>query len=157
MPVESESGIPTIVVFSALPASWNWYADDCPGKARWLFYTEEPKSFIERVIQRPRLSRIFGAFRCVQAAKRESASAIAALSQFNTFWTAFAMCLLRVRKPLLSFSFHFSKLPTGARLRLSKWAFSRVDRFGVHSTPERERYAQHFGIPWSHLTLLSGE
>jgi hypothetical protein len=151
--VESENRIPTIVVFSGSPANWNWYADDCPGKARWIFYTEEPKNFIERVIQRPRLSRIFGAFRCVQAARRQSASAVAALSQFHTFWAACAMCLLRVRKPLLSFSFHFSKLPTGLRLRLSKWAFSRVERFGVHSTPERERYAQHFGIPVERFDL----
>lgn len=151
--VESENSIPTIAVFSGADANWNWYADDCRGRARWIFYTEEPKNFIERAIQRPRLSRIFGAFRCVLAAKRQSAVAIAAISQFSTFWTVFAMRLLRVRKPLLSFSFHFAKLPTGLRLRLSKWAFSHVERFGVHSTPERERYAKHFGVPVERFDL----
>jgi hypothetical protein len=60
---------------------------------------------------------------------------------------------LRVRKPLISFSFHFAKLPTGIRLRLSRWAFSHVERFGVHSTPERVRYAQHFGIPAERFDL----
>jgi hypothetical protein len=149
-----ENRVPTIVVFSGLSASWNWYADDCPGRARWIFHTEEPKNFLERVIQRPRLSRVFGAFRCVRSAERESATAIAALSQYNTLWTSVAMYLLRCRRPLLSFSFHFAKLPTGARLLLAKWAFSRVKRFGVHSTVEKERYSRHFGIPVDRFDLI---
>ena len=153
MPAESENRIPTIFVFSGFSPDWTWYAEDCRGRARWVFYTEEPKNLIERVIQRPRLSRIFGALRCVLAAKRQSADAIAALSQFNTLWTVVAMRLLGVHKPLLSFSFHFANLPTGFRLKLAKWAFSHVDRFGVHSTPERERYAQHFGIPVERFDL----
>jgi glycosyltransferase involved in cell wall biosynthesis len=139
--------IPTIVVFSALPATWRWYAKDCDGRARWIFYTEEPRTLLERRIRRPRLSRVFNAFRCVQSARRASAAAVASLSQFNTFWTALALRLLHLNKPLLAITFHFSKLPTGMRLLLSKWAFSRVDRFSVHSEAERERYARHFGIP----------
>ena len=124
-----------------------------PRESTLAFLHGRTESFIERVIQRPRLSRIFGAFRSVQAAKHQSATAIAALSQISTFWTVFAMRLLRVRKPLISFSFHFAKLPTGIRLRLSRWAFSHVERFGVHSTPERARYAQHFGIPAERFDL----
>jgi hypothetical protein len=147
MSEKPENTIPTIFVFTNFTGTWNWYADDCRENARWVFYSEDPKTYIERLIRRPRLSRIFGAFRCVQAAKRESATAIATLSQFNTLWAAVAMRLLRARQPLLSFSFHFTKLPTGIRLALAKWALSRVDRFGVHSEPERERYSQYFGLP----------
>jgi glycosyltransferase involved in cell wall biosynthesis len=57
------------------------------------------------------------------------------------------MKLFGPKVPLLSFAFHFSKLPTGLRLKLTKWAFSHVDRFQVNSEVERERYARHFGIP----------
>ena len=60
MSVVCENGVPTIVVFSGLSATWNWYADDCSGRARWIFHTEEPRNLLERVIQRPRLSRVFG-------------------------------------------------------------------------------------------------
>jgi glycosyltransferase involved in cell wall biosynthesis len=139
--------IPTIVVFSGLPASWQWYAKDCEGRARWIFHTEEPRTLLERCIHRPRLSRVFNAFRCVQSARRTSAAAVASLSQFNTFWTALALRLLHVNKPLLAITFHFPKLPTGIRLLLSKWAFSHVERFSVHSEAERQRYARHFHIP----------
>jgi glycosyltransferase involved in cell wall biosynthesis len=140
--------IPTIVVFSGLPSTWQWYAKDCGDRARWIFYTElEPRTLLERYIRRPRLSRVFTAFRCVRSARRASAAAIASFSQFNTLWTALALRLLHVDKPLLAITFHFSKLPTGARFLLSKWAYSRVARFSVHSEVERERYARHFGIP----------
>jgi glycosyltransferase involved in cell wall biosynthesis len=69
-------------------------------------------------------------------------------------WTAFALRLLGVRVPLLSISFHFPRLPKGMRLHLLKWAFSRVERFQVHSEVEKERYARHFGIPVDRFDLV---
>jgi glycosyltransferase involved in cell wall biosynthesis len=150
----SRGEVPAICVFSGNGPGWQWYAEDTVGRVRWIFHDEEPKSFLERTVKRPRLSRIFGAFRCVRSAKRESAAAIAAHSQFSTMWTAVALRLLDRSTPLLSFSFHFSNLPTGIRLGLAKWAFSRVERFGVHSEPERERYAKHFGLPIDRFDLV---
>jgi glycosyltransferase involved in cell wall biosynthesis len=69
-------------------------------------------------------------------------------------WTAILLRLLGHKMPLLSFSFHFSKLPTGARLLLARWAFSRVARFCVHSEPEKLRYAQHFGLPIDRFEMI---
>jgi glycosyltransferase involved in cell wall biosynthesis len=145
---------PAICVFSGNSSTWNWYAPDCQDDVRWIFYNEDPKSFLERKIQRPKLSRICGAFRCVRGAVREHAIAIAAHSQFSTMWCAIALRLFRVRTPLLSFSFHFPELPTGIRRAFLKWAFARVERFTVHSEPERGRYSVHFGIPIARFDLV---
>lgn len=146
--------IPTISVFSGLDEDWRWYEEDSLGKANWDFHTEEPKTFLERKIVRPRISRAAGAFRCVLSARRLSSVAVAAFSQYNTMWAAIALQVLGVKTPLLSFSFHFARLPEGLRLRLLKWAFSRVDRFLVHSEAERERYARHFGIAVERFDLV---
>lgn len=111
-----------ICVFSGNSLAWYWYASDCQHQVRWIFYSEDPKSFMEKRIDCPELSRIFGAFRCVRGSIRERAVAIAAHSQVSTMWCAIALRLLRVPTPLLSFSFHFSGLPTGIRRALLSWA-----------------------------------
>jgi glycosyltransferase involved in cell wall biosynthesis len=152
--VKSSQELPTICVFSGNSRTWNWYALDCKDQVRWIFYNEDPMSFAERKIHRPKLSRIFGAFRCVRGSLRENAVAIAAHSQISTMWCAIALRLLRVPTPLLSFSFHFSELPTGIRRAILKWALVRVERFTVHSEPERARYSAHFGIPITRFDLI---
>lgn len=153
MPRDSKQ-LPCISVFSPNPAAWQWFAGDTTGRVRWLFHTEEPQSAVERLIRRPRMSRICGAFRCAREGKRERSAAFAAHSQFNTFWMSIALWLLSVDAPLLSFSFHFPELPTGSRLALMKWAFRRVKRFVVHSEAERERYSSHFGLPMDCFELI---
>jgi glycosyltransferase involved in cell wall biosynthesis len=150
----SDRPIPIISVFTGLDPDWKWYAEDTIGKAHWDFHTEEPKTLLERKIRRPRLSRVMGAFRCVLSARRLSSSAVAAGSQYNTMWAAIALRVLAVRTPLLSFSFHFPRLPKGLRLLILKWALSRVERFAVHSEAERERYAKHFGLSVERFQLL---
>lgn len=154
MTKDSSQEVPTICVFSGNSAGWNWYARDCQDHVRWIFYNEDPKSFLEKRIQRPKLSRILGAFRCVRGSIRERAVAIAAHSQFSTMWCAIVLRLLCVRTPLLSFSFHFSELPTGIRRAILSWAFVRVERFTVHSERERARYSAHFGIPIARFELI---
>lgn len=154
MTVDSSPDLPTICVFSGNSRAWNWYALDSRDQVRWIFFNEDPKSFIEKRIQRPKLSRIFGAFRCVRGSIREHAVAIAAHSQVGTMWCAIALRLLRVSTPLLSFSFHFSELPTGIRRSILRWALVRVERFTVHSEPERARYSAHFGIPITRFDLV---
>ncbi len=146
--------MPIISVFSPNPSNWTWFARDVAGGENWAFHNEEPRSSLERWVTRPRLSRIFGAFRCVRQANREKSEAFAAHSQFSTFWLSLARCAIRSDIPLLSFSFHFSALPTGFRLAISKWAFAQVSRFVVHSEPERERYAEHFGLDPARFELV---
>jgi hypothetical protein len=152
--LDTPEPLPLICVYSTNPSSWQWFAADTTGKARWQFHTEEPRSFLERLIQRPKLSRIMGAVRCVRSAKRERAVAIAAHSSISTFWTAIAMRLFGQSTPLLSFSFHFPELPTGPRRWIMTKAFAQVRRFTVHSEPERERYANHFGLPLERFDLV---
>jgi glycosyltransferase involved in cell wall biosynthesis len=151
---ESMTSVPEILVFSPHPSAWRWYESDMAGRARFIFHNEEPKSALERKITKPRLSRILGAWRCARQATLDGAAAIAAHSQFSTFWVALALRALRSNVPLLSFSFHYAILPLGIRLTFAKWAFSRVARFVVHSEPERARYAHHFGLPLDLFDLV---
>lgn len=145
---------PTILVFSPHPSSWRWYEADTANRVNWLFHTEEPQSVLERKITKPRLSRIVGALRCARQAKQRTASALAAHSQFSTFWSSLALRVFGANVPLLSFSFHYARLPEGLRLTLAKWAFARVTRFVVHSEAERSRYANHFSIPKDRFQLV---
>jgi glycosyltransferase involved in cell wall biosynthesis len=144
----------TISVFSPNPSHWHWYAPDTDHVIRWFFHNEEPQNTLERLIRKPRISRITGAFRCVREAISQGSAAIAAHSQFATFWAAIAARLLRARMPLVSFSFHFSRLPSGPRLWVYRWAFQSVTQFVVHSEPERIRYAEHFRLPIERFVLV---
>jgi glycosyltransferase involved in cell wall biosynthesis len=141
------TNVPEILVFSPHPSTWRWYESDVAGRARFVFHNEEPQSALEHKITKPRLSRILGAWRCARQATSNNAAAIAAHSQFSTLWVSLALRVLRSNVPLISFSFHYSILPSGIRLTLAKWAFRRVARFIVHSEPERARYANYFGLP----------
>ena len=146
--------MPFISVFSPNPSSWTWYAKNVGGGESWLFRNEEPSNRLERLITRPRLSRIAGAFRCVREANRKRSAAIAAHSQFSTLWTAIAQRVVGCGIPLIACSFHFAELPSGIRLRLARWAFQRVSVFIVHSEPERQRYADRFGLPLDRFRLV---
>ena len=147
-PVISEkNAIPIISVFHGCGADWTWFAKETQGRAIWDFHTEIPKTWIERKITRPRLSRIMGAIRCVRSAKRRSSVAVAALSQFNTMWTVIAMKLLGPKVPLLSFAFHFSKLPTGLRLKANKMGLFACRSISGKFRSRKRAIAKHFGIP----------
>jgi hypothetical protein len=37
-----------ICVFSGNSLAWYWYASDCQHQVRWIFYSEDPKSFMEK-------------------------------------------------------------------------------------------------------------
>jgi glycosyltransferase involved in cell wall biosynthesis len=54
----------------------------------------------------------------------------------------------------LVFSFNFTDLPTGARRTLMCKYFSRVDRFVVASTVEREVYSDYFQIAADRIDVL---
>ena len=146
--------MPIISVFSPNPSTWTWYAKNVVGGEDWLFHNEEPANWLENRITRPRLSRMTGALRCVREANQRRAAAIAAHSQFSTFWISIAQSLMGSKIPLIACSFHFADLPSGIRLRLAGWAFERVNAFIVHSEPERRRYASHFGLPVDRFRLV---
>jgi glycosyltransferase involved in cell wall biosynthesis len=109
---------------------------------------------MERAVRKPPLARILSALRCVRDTKTLRAQAVAAHSQFNTLWAALWSWVLRSRVPVVAFSFHFSRLPTGLKLILLRKALARVARFTVHSQPEIQRYASYFGIPAERFDLI---
>ncbi len=152
--VEPMGSIPVVSVFSPSDSEWDWFAKDCEGESLWDFHTEEPRSFLGRKIESPRLCRVLGAFRCALSAKRLSSNVVVALSAKSLIWLVFALRLCQIRIPLLAFSYHFTELPKGARRWIVRWAASRVQRFQVHSEAERARYADYLGIPVERFDLV---
>ena len=146
--------MPFISVFSPNPSAWTWYAKNVVGGESWLFHNEEPCNWLERLITRPRLSRIAGAFRCVREARKKRSAAIAAHGQFSTFWISIAQSLTKCGIPVIACSFHFAELPSGIRRCLAKRVFKRVNAFIVHSEPERQRYASHFDLDIDRFRLV---
>jgi glycosyltransferase involved in cell wall biosynthesis len=143
-----------VSVFCGHGPEWRWFEADSGDAVRWIFTREEPENFLERAITKPKLSRIFGAFRCALRAKKEGSVALAAHGEYGTMWLGAALRLLRINLPLLSFSFHYTELPTGLKLLISRWALRPVARFAVHSEPERARYAEHLGLPVERFELV---
>jgi glycosyltransferase involved in cell wall biosynthesis len=138
----------TISVFTSLHGSdWRWIEPETQNQVRWLFQYAIPQSFLERIVTKPNLSRITGVFRCVKQAVREGSDLVVAQCQRDAFWAAIAMHLYRAKMPLIAYAFHFDGLPTGLRLQVLKWAYSKVQRFVVYSDYERQKYADYFGIP----------
>jgi hypothetical protein len=56
--------------------------------------------------------------------------------------------------PHLAFSFNFTDIPSGSRLAAMRRAFSRINRFMVYSTMERDLYSEVFGIPIERFIFL---
>jgi glycosyltransferase involved in cell wall biosynthesis len=56
--------------------------------------------------------------------------------------------------PHLAFAFNFTDIPGGYRLAAMRRAFSRIDRFMVYSTMERELYSDVFRIPIERFIFL---
>jgi glycosyltransferase involved in cell wall biosynthesis len=146
--------IPVVSVFCDSTPDWRWFEADSGDAVRWVFTSEAPASLIERKIRKPKLSRIFGALRCALQAKRDGSAALAAHGEYGTMWLGAALRLLHMKQPLLSFSFHYTELPTGMKLLISRWSLQQVARFAVHSEAERARYAQHLGLPVERFELV---
>lgn len=102
-----------------------------------------PKNALERLVTRPRLSRLRAAAQAVAGSRGDPI--ISHLPRM----TAAVAGLQKVsgnRSRHLAFSFNFTHLPTGPSLRLFRGVLDRVERFVTFSHFEVDRYATHFGI-----------
>lgn len=111
----------------------------------WIGHSGMAANALERRITRPRLSRYRAAFN----AARDAARSDAILSHLPLMTGAVeAMTALqRRRAPHLAFSFNFTALPAGKRLRLMTRQLRDVERFCVYSRYEIGLYADLLGIP----------
>lgn len=102
-----------------------------------------PRNAIERLITRPRISRLRAAAQAVALSHGDPV-----ISHLPRMTAALAG-LQKVsgnRSRHLAFSFNFTELPTGPQRQMFRAVLGRVERFVTFSHFEVDRYAAHFGI-----------
>lgn len=110
-----------------------------------------PRGAVERLVTRPRLSRLRAA---AQAVALSNGDPIISHLPRLTATVAGAQRLSGNRARHLAFSFNFTDLPTGARLAMFRAVLGRVDRFVTFSAFETALYADRFGIEQERFRLL---
>lgn len=146
----------TVVNFAEIAEEgWSFLRDDLADMPLdWSFYSSQPRSFIERVVRRPKLSRITAAWRATTSAKRAEQALIVSHLPLATLWIAICSRLRSMNTKHVAFAFNFTDLPTGLRRGLMRWSFKSVDRFVVFSQAEKRKYADYFGIDPSRIDFL---
>lgn len=102
-----------------------------------------PNNLIERLVTRPRLSRVRAA---VQATAVSRGDPIISHLPRLTAAIATTQRITGNRSRHLAFSFNFTDLPQGLSLAYFRNALRRVDRFITYSEYERDLYSGYFGI-----------
>lgn len=124
---------------------------DMPPSVGRLDFSALPQNGLERLVQKPRISRYRAALEAVVAAK--GMPIISHLPRMTAAVSTFEF-LARSRSPHLAFSFNFTNLPQGAARRYLTHAFRSVDEFFVFSEYERGLYSDYFELPEDRLTRL---
>ena len=139
---------------SADPA-WNWIGGRFEGDPfRWISFSGQPSSALEKRIQTPRISRYRACWEAARTAKRERAVLVVSHTPLVSVWTEVFCRAMGVKAPHLAFSFTFSKLPTGLRRRFIVDSVKGIDRFVCFSSVEQGRYPGYFDIPESKIDSL---
>ncbi|HUG23773.1 glycosyltransferase family 4 protein [Piscinibacter sp.] len=128
--------------------AWRWLEGKVA--ADFEYVDMQPRNWLEARLRKPYLAR----YRAAAEAARKSRSAdlLVTHSPAMTTWTEAFRRAPGV--PHLAFSFNFTKLPTGAMLKLMRSVLPRVDRFVVFSTMERRLYAETFGIDPNRIDVV---
>ena len=136
---------PLIICASFTETSWKWFAPTF-AKTDWEFFYSNRRNWLDRTIRRSTLPMLRACWESVCAADRGHASLLFPHRTWDHGSLAMGMRIRRVRTPHVAWSFNFSILPRGLAHRLMTSAFKDVDRFIVHSTTERDIYADYFDI-----------
>ena len=100
------------------------------------------------------LARVRGSFEAVQMARRTGARAIVPHGPTLAAWCALFSRIFGLKIPILAHTFNFTTLPSLAKRIVFTFALSRVDRFVVFSTMERELYARAFKLPTDRFDVV---
>lgn len=134
-------------VYELTPATEEFFERDRFRAARWVAYSGLPANFVERGIQRPRLSRYRAALQTAWFARRHPGTAIISHLPAMTVATDTALRVVRASAPHLAFAFNFTDLPTGSQRSYARAAFSRIHKFTVFSQHEVGLYRDYFDLP----------
>ena len=126
---------------------WRWLETSFAGTdVRFAFVRCIPTNRLGK-IRILNLARLRGSFQAVKIARGVGAKAMVAHGPALAAWCALFARALGLRIPILAHSFNFTALPSAAKQFVFASALSRIDRFVVFSTIERDLYAKTFALP----------
>jgi glycosyltransferase involved in cell wall biosynthesis len=100
------------------------------------------------------LALVRGALHAVLTARRTHAKVLVTHGPTVAAWCAVFARVLRVPVPILAHVFNFTELPSGRKRRLFSWALSKVERFVVFSSVERDIYTRTFSLPADRFDII---
>lgn len=150
--VASERGpmypVTVVVLTDFADPNWRWLETSLAGIGLRFEFVRRciDRNFLEKIIPL-NLGRLRGSLQGVQIARRTRANAVVAHGPTLAAWCALFARVLGLKIPIVAHTFNFTVLPSGAKKALFSLALSRIDRFVVFSTVERELYAKAFALP----------
>jgi len=132
-----------------------WFAQDFP-EYEWEMYYPMSNSRLASLVGKYNMNRISHIKQSLQVANacRQPSTALAIiLDEVLTLWSVNLMPR-DLTIPIISWSFNYHTLPRGIRYHLARSAFQKVSRFVVHSSFDRQRYAEYFQLPIEKFDLL---
>ncbi len=114
-----------------------------PDGALWRDFSGLPANAIERLIRKPRISRLRAAWMGVAASR---GSPIISHLPRMTAAVSQAQSIQRNRSAHMAFSFNFTDIPVGSDFERLKKSFARVNQFCVFSAFEKHFYPRYFKL-----------
>jgi len=120
----------------------------------WRFYRCGPRGPVDRALKRPLVGRISEGLRLREAARRGEFDLIVTHLPYVAAWMSDLVGGDAGGAKRLAFAFNFTDVPQGMQRARMRRSFSRIDRFTVFSTLERDMYARQFDIPKDRMDIV---
>lgn len=135
--------------------NWDWLRGKVTWRRplEWRFFQSGPRGPIDRVLRRPLVGRISEGLRLREAARRGEFDLIVTHLPFVAAWMSDIVGDKAGGAKRLAFAFNFTDVPKGMQRARMRRSFSRIDRFTVFSTMERDLYARQFKIPKERIDI----
>lgn len=115
--------------------------------SEWIMLSAMPKSFVERVVKRPKISRYRGALEAVIASQKANNPVIISHMPRLSSAVSSIAAYFKSKARHIAFSFNFTELPDGLLRKFMVSSFRNIDLFVVYSEYERGLYSDYFDIP----------
>ena len=149
---------PIICCFEIEDPNWRWFEGPMADTgARFEIKRAVPRNALERRLYEfiryrkwlriPNLPRPRACFEAVRSAKTENAQVIVTSGPLLAAWCGLFARLLHVDVPIVGHYFNLDSFPGFAKRWCLSWMLSRVDRFVILSTFERDVYSRLLRLP----------
>ncbi|MHB8887112.1 MAG: glycosyltransferase family 4 protein [Methylovirgula sp.] len=138
----------TIVICSEIAdPDWRWIESNLGDCGVTFEFVHSSPEDAHKKVRFLNFTRLRGSFEAISLAKRRGAKAVVAHGATWAAWCGVFARMLGLKVEILGHSFNFTVLPTGIKRAVFTLALSKINRFVVFSSIERELYAKTFALP----------